>query len=303
MADEARVQVVDGVEEVIEWVKSSGYEVYTHLYKAATQPPVATAVMVHGIGEHTDRYEALARSFAKSGIQVLGFDQYGFGRTGHRSGQMGDNGGPQCVIDDIALANSIVSIPGIPHFLFGHSMGGLNVLRYCLERNSDSHVKGAVVSAPAISPAKALIPPKPVVFLLKQIAKIAPRVTKESGISSHVLTSNQEEIEKFKDSQYNISQSSLRTLDTIVSGGGEVAKRAAEFTTPLFLVHSEDDQVTDCTSTCKFYRDLPDSLDKELKEIKGCKYHEIHFEEDLGFDLFGTYQDWILQRAKAGPEN
>ncbi|KAJ2468508.1 hypothetical protein EV174_006297, partial [Coemansia sp. RSA 2320] len=131
---------VDGVDEVMEWVESENRKFYTHVFKATTQPPVATLTIVHGLGEHIDRYEDMARAFARSGIQVLGFDQRGFGKTGRQCGVLGDNEGLDTVASDIALMNKRVSVDGVPHFLFGHSMGGLNVLNYCLQRNDDGQV-------------------------------------------------------------------------------------------------------------------------------------------------------------------
>ncbi|KAI8323064.1 alpha/beta-hydrolase, partial [Martensiomyces pterosporus] len=290
--------VVSGVEEVTEWLPShrADHKLYTRLFKSTAQPPLATLTLVHGIGEHVDRYESVARSFARSGIQVLCFDQQGFGKTGHRNGNLGDNGGPNCVIEDIALMNKHASIQGVPHFLFGHSMGGLNALRYCLERNHDGHVRGVVASAPALLPGKTITPPKLLVFLLKQVVKVAPGMTKKTDITMDMMTSNKEEVERFNASKYNLDYSTLRTLNTIVTAGEEVSRRAPEFSTPVFLVHGEGDQITDCEATCKFFEGLPEGLDKDIRVIEGCNYHEIHFEQDLGFDLFDAYQTWIIRR-------
>ncbi|KAJ2721412.1 hypothetical protein GGI07_003977 [Coemansia sp. Benny D115] len=294
--EQQQTTVVDGVEEVTEWVDQDGCVFYTHLYRSAEQPPKATLTLVHGLGEHIDRYEDLARAFAQSGIETLGFDQRGFGKTGRRCGRLGDNHGIDRVANDLAQMNARVMQPNIPHFMFGHSMGGLNVLNYVLEHNQDRHVRGVIASAPALMAGKPLLPPSLVVTALHQVAKVVPSIQKNTGITTDMLTSNQTEIEKFNQSVENISHCTLGTLSNIIKKGEGVIKRAAEFQTPVFLVHADGDKATDVVGTRRFFEGLPESLDKEFKEVKDVHYHELHFEEDLDFDLLETYKQWILSR-------
>ncbi|KAJ1932531.1 hypothetical protein FBU59_006339 [Linderina macrospora] len=284
------------VEETTEWVSENGHEFYTHLYKSTVQPPKATVTFVHGLSEHTDRYEDLARYFARAGIQVIGFDQRGFGRTGQKDGKLGHNQGIQNVLDDLAAMNKRVSVDGVPHFLFGHSMGGFISLKFCSERNKDGHVKGVVSSAPALRPGKTTQPPKIVEIILKQIVKVAPSIKKESGIDVEHLTDNQAELDKFNASPLNLSYCSLGTMADIYFGGLKLIKEAGSFSTPVYLIHADGDMATDCEGTQEFFGKLSQDLDKHFEHVKGCKYHEIHFQEDLDIDLPKTYTQWILQR-------
>ncbi|KAJ1860564.1 hypothetical protein LPJ73_001325 [Coemansia sp. RSA 2703] len=288
--------VVDGIEEVTEWVENDGRSFYTHLYKAASQPPKATLTIIHGLGEHIDRYSEMARAFAHEGIQVLGFDQRGFGKTGRRCGRLGDNEGIDQVASDIDFMNKRVSEPDIPHFLYGHSMGGLNVLNYALNNNQDGHVKGVIASAPALMAGKPLLPPNIVVTALHQVAKVFPSIQKNTGITTNMLTSNQAEIDRFNASVENISHCTLGTLSSIIRRGLSVIRHASEFSTPVYLVHADGDKATDVEGSRRFYNALPETLDKEFREVKDTEFHELHFEENLDFDLVDTYKQWILNR-------
>lgn len=49
--------------------------------------------MVHGFGEHVGRHDRVLASFASSGIECYGYDQRGWGETGKKSGQFGNNQG------------------------------------------------------------------------------------------------------------------------------------------------------------------------------------------------------------------
>ncbi|KAJ2371384.1 hypothetical protein H4S02_009577 [Coemansia sp. RSA 2611] len=290
---ETKALTVDGVDEVIEWVDNENRSFYTHLFKATTQPPVATMTIVHGLCEHIDRYEDMARSFARGGIQVLGFDQRGFGKTGRQCGLLGDNEGLDTVASDIATMNNRVTIDGVPHFLFGHSMGGMNVLNFCLLK--PDNIKGVISSAPALLPGKPLMPPRFLQFALHQVVRFFPSIQKATGVGSEMLTSNQAELKKFNASIENLSHCTLKTLASIIKGGPNVIKNASEFKTPVYLIHADGDKATDPAGTRQFFEGLPESLDKEYKEVSN-EYHELHFEENLDFDLMNTYKQWILSR-------
>ena len=43
--------------------------------------PRAALLLVHGIGEHSGRYEHVGAAFAAAGIDTLSFDARGFGQT------------------------------------------------------------------------------------------------------------------------------------------------------------------------------------------------------------------------------
>jgi acylglycerol lipase len=119
--------------------------------------PRAIVTFVHGLGEHVMRYDHVFQEFNKSRIRVLGFDQRGFGRTAeaNKSMVLGDAISWETLMDDIlnACKENEETVDGgkVPHFLMGHSMGGLEVLRFALERKS-LKFSGLISSAPAIQP-------------------------------------------------------------------------------------------------------------------------------------------------------
>jgi acylglycerol lipase len=49
--------------------------------------------MVHGFGEHIARYDRMFSLFVSQGIECYGWDQRGWGETGKKSGQFGNNQG------------------------------------------------------------------------------------------------------------------------------------------------------------------------------------------------------------------
>ncbi|KAJ1768666.1 hypothetical protein IW140_000801 [Coemansia sp. RSA 1813] len=294
---ESRTATVDGVEEVTEWVDNGGRPFYIHTFKPTTQPPVATVTLVHGLGEHIGRYGELGQNFAHAGIQTIGFDQRGFGKTGRRSGCLGHNEGIDTVADDIAFINSRATIDGVPHFLFGHSMGGLNVLNYAARKNQNTHVSGVIASAPALQPGKLVQRSRVTEFLFHLITHVAPKTRIDYSSYIDKQGGNDSKLKNTNESDDGIEFCTMGTISTIVKRGPELIQSAPSFNTPVLLVHADGDQITNPNGTRSFYLRLPDTLDKEFKVLKGVKCHELDI-EDLGFSLWDIYIKWILDRAK-----
>ena len=107
--------------------------------------PWATVLIVHGIGEHSGRYERTGRLMAEAGLDVHAFDLRGHGLSGGRRvfvNRWGD------YLDDLAVRIEAVRDPGIPFVLLGHSMGALIALTYaCSDRPAPDLL---ILSAPPL---------------------------------------------------------------------------------------------------------------------------------------------------------
>lgn len=91
--------------------------------------PRAEIVLVHGIGEHTGRYDRLGRMLAESGFSLVGADLIGWGGTGGRRGYVRDWAD---YLDQVQGLVERARGTGRPTVLFGQSMGGLIALEYTL---------------------------------------------------------------------------------------------------------------------------------------------------------------------------
>ncbi|KAJ2743218.1 hypothetical protein H4S06_005603 [Coemansia sp. BCRC 34490] len=295
------------VRERKEWVQHDGLAFYTHLYVAAQQPPRATVLVVHDICEHTNRYDALARAFARAGIQVLGFDQRGFGHTGQRNApraHLGDSGGAGAVVRDIGFMSRRVAIRGVPHFLFGHSAGGTNALNYCRVGNGDGLVRGVIASAPALTMGRMLFPAAPGLLFSsawarRLRAKIAPHARTYAKLTPAMLTDNAREIERLAASRYMMDWCTAATLAAMVDVGRSVRKSAPAFVTPLLVIHGDCDVAAPCEGVRDFIFRLPAHTDKEYVELVNCAYHEIDFQDNLDINPTAKYIDWIISRTPA----
>ena len=100
-------------------------------HKPGPDPAHGTVSVVHGLGEHIGRYEALAAGLNAAGWQVAGYDQR---RHGLSSGARVDLPEGACLQHDLArvidaLLDGVGPATG-PLLLFGHSMGGKVAARF-----------------------------------------------------------------------------------------------------------------------------------------------------------------------------
>lgn len=107
--------------------------------------PQGEIVLVHGLAEHTGRYEQVGRWLAEAGYAVRGADLIGFGGSGGRRGYVGDWAH---YLDQIQALVEEAKATGRPTILLGHSMGGLLALEYALAERPAPDL--LVLSAPSI---------------------------------------------------------------------------------------------------------------------------------------------------------
>ena len=112
--------------------------------------PTAAIQITHGMGEHAQRYDHVARALNKAGYVVYAQDQRGHGASADPDalGDLG-KGGWTALVDDIGLLGAHIRSehPGLPLILAGHSMGSFAVQQYLLD-HSDG-VDGVVLTGTA----------------------------------------------------------------------------------------------------------------------------------------------------------
>ena len=109
--------------------------------------PRYLALVVHGYGEHSGRYEELAGVLVAHGAAVFAPDHVGHGRSAGERVLIEDF---EHVVGDVhaAAKRARAAHPGVPVVMIGHSMGGLIAARYA-QRYGDE-LAALVLSGPVI---------------------------------------------------------------------------------------------------------------------------------------------------------
>jgi len=129
------------------------------------ETPRAVVQLVHGISEHIIRYDDFARFLAENGFVAVGNDHLGHGKTAMADSRFGffdKHDGWTLATADVRELRRLEGekYPGVPYFLFGHSMGSF-LTRTFLCRYA-GEVDGAILSgtgqeAPALVGAGKLV--------------------------------------------------------------------------------------------------------------------------------------------------
>ena len=97
-------------------------------------------LIVHGLGEHQNRYAHVAEHFVKDGFQVYSYDQRGHGKS---DGPRGHTPSLSQNLDDLNLVINSISHKNL--YLYGHSFGGNVTANYLLRRGCDT-LRAAILS-------------------------------------------------------------------------------------------------------------------------------------------------------------
>src|ERR1700747_1803484 len=101
--------------------------------------PRAVVQIVHGLGEHMDRYQELAKKLVEGEFVVYGNDHRGHGLTAKPSESFGEFGpGGFCkLVEDMVSLRVIAKNehPGKPYILLGHSMGSFAAQQFILDHS------------------------------------------------------------------------------------------------------------------------------------------------------------------------
>ena len=103
--------------------------------------PRAIVQLAHGMCEHKERYAPFMEYLAGRGCACVISDHRGHGASVKSPEDLGYfyRGGARAVVEDLHQVTlwARQKWPGIPLFLFGHSMGSLAVRAYCQEHDAD----------------------------------------------------------------------------------------------------------------------------------------------------------------------
>jgi acylglycerol lipase len=253
---------------------------------AGAGAPWATALVVHGLGEHSGRWEKVGNRMAVAGIAASSFDHRGHGRSeGRRAyAESWDH-----LLDDAQDRLAASRVAGLPAILYGQSMGGLVCADYLLSGRPAPDL--AVLSAPALG--DTLNP------LLRSLApalgRVAGTIELKNPFTPDQLSRDPKVGEAYAADPLTLSRTTLRLGAGVITAADRVnAKLAAGVTLPCttLVIHGEDDTIIPTASTER----LGATPGVERRTYPGVR-HEPHNDPD-GDAIVDAAIAWL--RAKAG---
>ena len=250
--------------------------------------PRALIAVLHGLGEHSGRYAALAEALVGRRFTVVALDLPGHGEAGGRRGD---------VLSWTQLRDAVVpamftvtrGMPGqpteLPVVLLGHSMGGVLALDYAL-----AHPKtllGVVASAPALKSA----PPPPVkLALAKMVRSVAPGAAFPHGLPEAGMSRDPEVLALRKSDPLVHDRISPRLYFAYMEACERVMANARRLAVPALLLQGAADQVVDPTGALAFNGAAPHALSRLMTYHGG--FHEI-FNDPVRDEVVKDLVGWL----------
>lgn len=194
--------------------------------------PRAAMLLVHGIGEHSGRYEHVGAHFAAAGIDVLSYDQRGFGHTGGRRGHVESF---DEFLDDLEPLLALRRELGVPVVLMGHSLGGLVSTTYLVSERPQPDL--AVLSAPALG---ADIP-RWQRKLAPALGSVLPKLRIPADFDGSVLSRDPEVQVAYEHDPLRVPSSTARLGREILRTMAATTARLDRVRVPTYVLHGSDD--------------------------------------------------------------
>lgn len=252
------------------WKTKDGLELWARGWKP--ENPKAVVVLVHGHGEHANRYQHVAEAFVAAGYAMQAFDVRGHGQS---SGPRGHTPSYENLMNDITdfIGDAQQRYPGLPVFLYGHSMGGNQVINYALR--SPKALKGVIATGPWLR--LAFDPPTAQVMVAKFLNNIAPSFSLASGLSQAALSRDPEIVTKYASDPLVHDKISVKLYTSIYGNGLWALEHAADLKIPMLLMHGSADKLTSAPASQEFAQKAGNLV--TLRIWDGF-YHEVHNEPE-----------------------
>ncbi len=225
-------------------------------------------ILVHGLKDHSARYDHAGSWLAGHGYAVYALDLRGHGES---EGEKFFVNAFDEYIEDLVVFLDLVreKEKRKPLFLLGHSMGGAVASLFVLKRSPK--LTGLILTAPALEPAENVSP-----FLIRLSAVISRFFPKApvTKVDIKSLSHLPEVIETArKDPLSDERPAPARTGYEILRAMGRIQGRATEISVPLLVMHGTEDHLTNPRGSENLFKKAG-STDKTIKFYEGL-YHEI----------------------------
>ena len=278
--DSKEVRVV--VQE-LRWRTSDGLGMRAQAWRPEGRQSRALVYIVHGLGEHSGRWEHVASALAAAGYAVLVSDLRGHGLS---EGPRGHAPSLDALMDDITIGlRHGRALTDGPVYLGGHSLGGSLALNYALRQPEG--LAGLVVSGPWLELSMRV--PSWKTSLGRVLTRVAPTFAMPNGLDLGSLSHDEKVVAAYKADPLVHDRISVAMGIMLLDAGRWALAHAAELRVPLLLMHGLDDRITSAAASQRFAEQVPGHC--TFRGWEGL-YHEIH-NEPQGEPVLRTVLAWL----------
>lgn len=249
--------------------------------------PRAGLLVLHGLFEHSRRYQELGEFMAEAGFSTFALDLRGHGGSEGRRGHVRRF---EILLQDVDRFRREVEgglDVELPLFLIGHSMGGLVAVRYLEEY--ESSLAGAVITAPWFGTAVPV--PRWQVILANVLDRVLPAFPFPFRIDPATLSHDPERVADYRDDPDIHGTITPRLFTEISTAMHRALQRADRIDVPVHFLLAGDDRLVDTQRSLAFARALPARV--VTVDVLDGAYHEVLQERERR-ETMATIRDWMV---------
>lgn len=248
-----------------------------------TPEPRANVLIVHGLAEHSGRYEMVGSRLAAAGFAVESFDLIGHGATG---GARVDIEDWTMYLDQVeSHLRPMVDAP-LPSILIGHSMGGLLATEYLASERP--HPDLCVLSAPGLAGGA------PWQHMgARVLSRVAGRAPVPTGVKGEDLSRDPAVGEAYFADPLVETKGTARAAHALFEAMGRTAGSVGRITTPTLVLHGTEDRVVPPDST-RVFEQVPSAERRTYPALR----HEL-FNEPEGEEIVDEIIAWVDDRLSS----
>jgi acylglycerol lipase len=252
---------------------------------SATGEPWASVLIVHGIAEHSGRFEHVGEWLAGAGLDVHAYDQRGFGGSSGRRAWLDRWSRNHDDLED-RLAVLRVMARGRPVVVYGHSLGGLIALGYAVAEPPRPLPDALVLSAPALDSSI----PGWKRAVARILGAIAPTVEIPNDFDGTLLSRDPAVGERYLADELNQHRTTTRFGAEALAEQARVRAALPRLSLPTLVIHGQADRLVPTASSEALGR-LPGVTRLVYPELR----HETHNEPEgraVVDDVIAWLRDW-----------
>ncbi len=262
-----------------------------HLFYRAWEAshPAAGLIVVHGLSDHSGRFQHLGNYLAANGVSVYAFDMRGHGVSEGRRGHAARFDHLLQDVERFRREVECLTEGTLPLFILGHSLGGLITLRYIEEYDVD--LRGAVLTSPWLATGPSIQRWK--ILGAGFLNKLLPSLPIDAGIDAEYLSHDPGIVAQYNEDPLVHGKITPRLFMEASAATGLVLSRSDRIGIPLLFLLAGDDQLVETRKSEVFAKSLA-ATDVTIRVLPNY-YHEVLNDFDRGQAL-RLIRDWISGR-------
>jgi alpha-beta hydrolase superfamily lysophospholipase len=254
--------------------------------------PRGVLVVVHGLGEHSGRYQALAEALVAGNFTYYSYDLRGHGQS---DGPRGDVHRFNDYSEDLDAFLRMVRgrEERLPIFLMGHSMGGIVAVLYAL--NHQAELAGLIAASTAF---QLVSPPAPWSLLgSRLLSAVAPGLKLQNDLHPDQLSNDPGVAARYLADPLVQRRVTVQWANEFFGNYHQAIERAGELLLPVLVLHGGSDRIAEIAGARAFLERVS-SADKTLHVYPNLR-HELYNElPEYRSRVFSDLIAWLAKHSE-----